>query len=223
MGPGDTAGLGRNSPAEPISGGRFTAIARSFLPSQPAPCGGKNFAAPKINLTQVPAPSRGTGARGSAPAPARLERTLPKKPRPFPGREKWRSRHSLGALWQMCGSGQELNPPPSSTPRQKPVQKRGSGEQPPPGGRAAQCPALRFSPGLFRLQTNSRTDPAAPGPAELQGPGTPCPPPGPICFPPKNTPRRGAGHGRARTAPRCPAAGPGEGGDPKLERPPGPA
>lgn len=100
-GPGSSAGLRRNSPGEPISGGRFTVIAGFFLPPQTAPRGGKKpVAEPKINVTQVPAPGRGAGVEGARqpreiPAFARQRKAeKPLFPRVFRQRE-----------WDLRGTG----------------------------------------------------------------------------------------------------------------------
>lgn len=173
---------GRSSPADPISGARYTAIGRSFLPSQPLPCKGRSFSAPKINVTPVLASGLGAGVRGSAPGPARLGHTGPAKPRTLPGRERWRIRRSLGGLRErdLNGADQGRNPR-----AQKLDQKRDARSSPPrvDGRCGAQLPdfPLGFS---FANQLPGRLSGAETGGAA--GSVHFLPTPGPICSPPQS-------------------------------------
>lgn len=178
--------MGRRTPAEPISLARCTAIGRSFLPSQPSPCRGRNFSAPKINVTRVLA--SGAGVRGSGPGPARpgWETLAPRKPRNFPGRERWRSHRSLGGLRprsrDLNGADQGRNPR-----AQKPDQKRDKWSSPPraDGRCSAQLPDFTWGfsfANQFSVRLSS---------AETSGAARSVhflPTPGPDLFPPGKVP-----------------------------------
>lgn len=193
---GGFEGLERNSLSESISGGRFTAIARSFLPSQPALCGGKNFAAPKINLTEASVPGGGTGAgvaRPARPDPARMENTGPGL---SPKEKLEEAAVSPGGLRQLgrdlLGACQGRIPP-----LQTPCQERDSGEQLPLGRqRRDRLPAF---PGAFSFANE------LPGPGGAAGSGHSLPTPGDYLFPFQSF---------------CsPNSGPEEGHEPKSEYP----
>lgn len=188
---------GRSSPADPISGARYTAIGRSFLPSQPLPCKGRSFSAPKINVTPVLASGLGAGVRGSAPGPARLGHTGPAKTRTLPGRERWRIRRSLGGLRErdLNGADQGRNPR-----AQKLDQKRDARSSPP----RVRCPAPRLPPGIFVCKPT-------PGATQRRRDRRSCrvralfAHPGADLFPPAKSPHTGAG--TARTALAAPLWG----------------
>lgn len=211
--------MGRSAPAQPISGPRCTAIGRSFLPSQSPPCRGRNFSAPKINVSRALASGLGAGVRSSAPGPARLGHTVPTKPRTFPGRERWRNRRSLGGLRprgrDRNGANQGRN-----LRAQKPDQNRDERSDPPrtDGQCGAQLP--NFTWGFsFANQLSGRLSGA-----EMSGAAGSVhflPTPGADLFPPAKSPHSGAG--TAVLAPLSPSrCGAGRGGEPQFGHVPGP-
>ncbi|XP_052654427.1 collagen alpha-2(I) chain-like [Harpia harpyja] len=200
-GAGEHRGAGEKLPGQAHLWRSFYGY-RPLLPplATSSPRGKKNFAAPKINLTQVPAPGRGAGARGSAGA--HRPRGAPALPRQRKAEKPPLPRVGSGSGDGTCaGPGGTKSAAPETLPE---AGERGAAS---PGGQAAQCPAPRLSPGLFRLQTNSRGDPVAPGSANLQGPG-PC----------------GVELGTAVPGPPPAALPQGQerGGEPEFERAPGP-
>lgn len=73
-GPGSPAELWRSPSGQPICGGRFVAVARSFLSSQTLSLvGGKKLRCTKNKCDPIACSRPRSGARGSAPGPARLQ------------------------------------------------------------------------------------------------------------------------------------------------------
>lgn len=160
---------------------------RPILPSQPSFCGGRNFSAPKMNVTRVLGSCLGAwgsclGSGAAGPARPGWDTPAPPNPRTFPGRE-------IALPWEMFGRGAGTRTGPSRDGTHGPRKPsrggmRGAAPLEQTGGAVPSSPT---SPGHFRLQTNSRGDSA-----ELQDPCTFCPPRGPICFPPAKSPQSGA-------------------------------
>lgn len=201
--PRSALGLGRNSPAEPISGARCTAIGRSFLPSRPSPCGGRNFSAPKMNVTRVLGSCLGAwgsclGSGAAGPARPGWDTPAPPKPRTFPGREIALPREMFGR-----GAGTRTGPNRDGThgPRNPNKRRDARGGPPRADGRcSAQLPhfAWAFS---FANQLSGRLSGAARSVHFL-------PTPGADLFPSRKVPAERSCLRRCRR----PAVGPGTGG-----------
>lgn len=166
-GPGSPAELGRSPSGQPVCGGRFVAVARSFLSSQTLSLvgGKKNFAAPKINVTRVPAAARGAG-------PAATRSALPgcsAAPSHGPARTREAANSAL-PRGSGCGTREGVRDTGQRSARANSEGEKPSAPEPPP--KEEQPGAAR----LFRLQTGYQGEAAASGQENPRGAGTPRPP-----------------------------------------------
>lgn len=204
-GAGEPCGAGEKLPGRAHLWRSFYSYRPLLPPLATSSLRGKNFAAPKINLTQMPAPGRGAGARGRAPSPAGAHppREAPAFPRqreadtpPFPRGAPAEVRSRAGAK--------------SVAPETRPeAGERGAASPGRAGGAAPGSPPF---PGAFSFANELPGRPSGTGAGGAAGSGHPLPTPEADLFPPQKPPRSGAGHCGAPTASRRPAAGPGEGG-----------